>query len=61
MTVTRVGKQKHYQTNAAAPVYEELRGNRATSRPAGGARNEKDFVFPGLDIVNPWASASPLA
>ena len=26
VTVTRVGKQKHYQANAAAPVYEELRG-----------------------------------
>ena len=25
-TVTRVGKQKHYQANAAAPVFEELRG-----------------------------------
>jgi len=26
LTVTRVGKQKHYQANAAAPVFEELRG-----------------------------------
>jgi len=26
VTVRRVGKQKHYQANAAAPVYEELRG-----------------------------------
>src|SRR3990172_13373605 len=26
VTVTRVGKQKHYQANRAAPVYEELRG-----------------------------------
>jgi predicted nucleotidyltransferase len=26
VTVKRVGKQKHYQANAAAPVYEELRG-----------------------------------
>lgn len=26
VTVTRVGKQKHYQANANAPVYEELRG-----------------------------------
>ena len=26
VTVTRVGKQKHYQANAHAPVYEELRG-----------------------------------
>ena len=26
VTVTRVGRQKHYQANAAAPVYEELRG-----------------------------------
>lgn len=26
VTVTRVGKQKHYQANAAAPVFEELRG-----------------------------------
>ena len=25
-TVTRVGNQKHYQANAAAPVFEELRG-----------------------------------
>jgi predicted nucleotidyltransferase len=25
-TVTRVGRQKHYQANAAAPVFEELRG-----------------------------------
>jgi predicted nucleotidyltransferase len=25
LTVTRVGKQKHYQANAAAPVFEELR------------------------------------
>ena len=25
-TVTRVGKQKHYQANAAAPVFKELRG-----------------------------------
>ena len=25
-TVTRVGKQKHYQANAGAPVYAELRG-----------------------------------
>ena len=24
-TVTRVGNQKHYQANAAAPVFEELR------------------------------------
>lgn len=26
VSVTRVGNQKHYQANAAAPVYEELRG-----------------------------------
>ena len=26
VTVTRAGKQKHYQANAAAPVFEELRG-----------------------------------
>ena len=26
VTATRVGKQKHYQANTAAPVYEELRG-----------------------------------
>ena len=25
VTVTRVGKQKHYQANAASPLYEELR------------------------------------
>ncbi len=25
-TVTRVGNQKHFQANASAPVYEELRG-----------------------------------
>ena len=25
VTVTRIGKQKHYQANAAAPVFEELR------------------------------------
>ena len=26
VAVTRVGNQKHYQANAAAPVFEELRG-----------------------------------
>ncbi|HEC13676.1 MAG TPA: transcriptional regulator [Acidiferrobacteraceae bacterium] len=26
VTVTRIGKQKHYQANPAAPVFEELRG-----------------------------------
>lgn len=26
VTVTRVGNQKHYQANASAPIYEELRG-----------------------------------
>jgi predicted nucleotidyltransferase len=26
VTVTRVGKQKHYQANARSPVFEELRG-----------------------------------
>jgi len=26
LTVKRVGKQKHYQANAGAPVFEELRG-----------------------------------
>jgi predicted nucleotidyltransferase len=26
VTVTRVGNQKHYQANAASPVFEELRG-----------------------------------
>lgn len=26
VTATRVGNQKHYQANAAAPVFEELRG-----------------------------------
>ena len=26
VTVTRVGKQKHYQANPASPVFEELRG-----------------------------------
>jgi len=26
VTVTRIGKQKHYQANAACPVFEELRG-----------------------------------
>lgn len=26
VTVTRVGTQKHYQANAAAPVFKELRG-----------------------------------
>ena len=26
VTITRLGKQKHYQANAAAPVFEELRG-----------------------------------
>src|SRR5262245_65821901 len=25
VTVTRVGKQKHYQANAASPLFEELR------------------------------------
>jgi len=25
LTVTRIGKQKHYQANAAAPVFDELR------------------------------------
>ncbi|MFN8176885.1 MAG: nucleotidyltransferase domain-containing protein [bacterium] len=25
MTVTRLGRQKHYQANAASPVFEELR------------------------------------
>src|SRR2546421_9960506 len=25
VTVTRLGKQKHYQANAASPVFEELR------------------------------------
>ena len=25
MTVTRVGNQKHYQANASAPIFEELR------------------------------------
>ena len=26
VTVTRIGSQKHYQANPAAPIYEELRG-----------------------------------
>ena len=26
LTVTRVGKQKHYQANAGSPLFEELRG-----------------------------------
>jgi predicted nucleotidyltransferase len=26
VTVTRIGRQKHYQANAAAPVFSELRG-----------------------------------
>ena len=26
MTVSRVGNQKHYQANASAPIFEELRG-----------------------------------
>jgi predicted nucleotidyltransferase len=26
VTVTRIGNQKHYQANASAPVFEELRG-----------------------------------
>jgi predicted nucleotidyltransferase len=26
VTVTRVGNQKHYQANASAPIFEELRG-----------------------------------
>jgi predicted nucleotidyltransferase len=26
VTVTRIGKQKHYQANAGSPVFEELRG-----------------------------------
>jgi hypothetical protein len=26
VTVTRLGSQKHYQANPAAPIYEELRG-----------------------------------
>jgi hypothetical protein len=26
LTVTRIGNQKHYQANALAPVFEELRG-----------------------------------
>jgi predicted nucleotidyltransferase len=26
LTVTRIGNQKHYQANRAAPIYEELRG-----------------------------------
>ena len=26
VTITRLGNQKHYQANAAAPVFEELRG-----------------------------------
>lgn len=26
VTVTRIGSQKHYQANPAAPIFEELRG-----------------------------------
>ncbi|MBX9811154.1 MAG: hypothetical protein K2Y16_06015 [Burkholderiales bacterium] len=26
VTVTRIGNQKHYQANRAAPIFEELRG-----------------------------------
>jgi hypothetical protein len=33
VTVTRLGKQKHYQANAAAPVFDELRGLVLKSSP----------------------------
>ncbi len=55
VTVRRVGNQKHYQANAAAPVYEELRGLvlktsglvdvlRAALQPLAG-RIESAFVY----------------
>ena len=44
MTVTRVGNQKHYQANAAAPVFAEL---------AGLVRKSIGLALPLQDVLMP--------
>ena len=44
VTVTRVGKQKHYQANPKAPVFEELRG--LVLKTAGLADVLRDVLAP---------------
>lgn len=44
VTVTRVGRQKHYQADPAAPVYEELRG--LVLKTAGLADVLRDALAP---------------
>ena len=50
VTVTRVGRQKHYQANPAAPVYEELRSlveKAIGEREKGMPTNDQDSLVIG--------------
>ena len=44
VTVTRIGRQKHYQANPGAPIYEELRG--LVLKTAGLADVLRDALTP---------------
>jgi predicted nucleotidyltransferase len=53
VTVTRVGRQKHYQANRAAPVFEELRGLvRKTTGLIGELPHAREDA-PALSVAEP--------
>lgn len=49
VTVTKLGSQKHYQANAAAPIFEELRG--IVNKTLGPAEVLRDALAPLGDAV----------
>ena len=49
VTVTRLGSQKHYQANPAAPIYEELRG--IVTKTLGSAEVLRAALVPLGDTV----------
>src|SRR5260370_23555768 len=60
VTVRPVGNQKHYQANAAAPVFEELRSLvLKTSGPAGPLRESFKPLPPKIDVALIYGSVAP--
>ena len=57
VTVTRVGKQKHYQANATAPVFEELRG--LVLKTSGLVDVLRDALAPLAAQITPRSSMVP--
>lgn len=64
VTVRRQGNQKHYQANAAAPIYDELRGLVLKTFGLGDvlrAALRYGMSFPDATIFAMWASTKAIS